>query len=481
MEDSANLFSENLSAILDDGDFIQFLNNEPFNYSPESLAQLDSPELLFDQNISPTVNAPYRSPPPNIGNVFIKPEKSDGSPPLVDVTSQDSKTQFHHRMALVPQSDFDNPNDDIKISKRASQNRVASRNYRKRKKQYVEDLEEQLRQMILENQKLRREQYLSQVQISSLAEESTRLQQVGGVLAQKLSCKKDLVEETAVLKQLETQLATGASNEELFATISHLSSMCSRAIQDAIADLKEFITPTFLIQFCFNTSEEEEEEESLTELTEAFKKEVFPRVGFSPQQIQSIGATYPSYKEQFSQLKATRKRLAEDLRKYLIQRHFLRTKQMEALPTSSVNILSAVDAVISGQPQLYSYDSNASTYDSNASNPREAKRPFMGAADKTLFLEDQSTTDALTLPSVETSINQTMDHLRQNLLDEQGLYIYYFRQVSSVLSVTQQAIFVLFMRKRSISCSQTIKLLWILFAPESTQITFPRNSPLILK
>jgi len=463
-----SLFSENLASILDDGDFIQLLGNEPFHCSGESLGQLESPEILYDSSFTGAINVSTSSPP-LFGEVFIKTEKPDEQAPPIVNSPSNSISQIQVALMTNPNSNQStyNPDGDVRLSKRASQNRVASRNYRKRKKQYVEDLEEQLRQMILENQRLRRQQYFAEVQISSLAEENSKTQQsISSGL-----CTRDPVEETAAVKQLETLLSTGASNDDLFAIISSISGMCTVAIQKAILDLKSFITPSFLIQYCFNSPEEEEEEETMGDLTELFKKEALPRMGFSQNQIQQIGATYPTYKQQLFQLKTTRKHLADELKNYLIQRHLIRTKQTSSL--SSGNILSAVDAVIGASPPI-----------PFEPNTREAKRPYLSSADRSqgsLVSDEGTKQDPLSLPVVESSINVTMEKLRQNLLDEQGLYMFHFRQVSAVLSVPQQAMFVLFMRKRLISCSQTIKILWTLFAADSTQITFPKNSPLILK
>jgi hypothetical protein len=179
------------------------------------------------------------------------------SSPNVEQLSSNEKTS---EPSLSLLSQLLNENEDKekeRLHKRAVQNRYASRNYRQRKKMYVENLEKEVARLQSENQQLY--QQLQQVNNESLLAmqqlqmENQRTQNELQVLKSSIDQKrkdKQILEESQseLLYTLGQQVKSGANDSQIMDVIDKVHTNCKKQHHISPEEVTEFLSPNFMMK-----------------------------------------------------------------------------------------------------------------------------------------------------------------------------------------------------------------------------------------
>jgi hypothetical protein len=205
----------------------------------------------MDTNISLDMGLENRSYTPSPLNVYV-PQNN------VDLPSPNEKGNTEPSLSLLSQ--LLNENEDKekeRLHKRAVQNRYASRNYRQRKKLYVENLEKEVARLQSENQQLY--QQLQQANNESLLAMQqlqlenqhlqTELQQVRSSTAQKRKDKQILEEsQSELLYTLDQQVKSGADDSQIMDVIDKVHTNCKKQHHISPEEVTELLSPNFMMK-----------------------------------------------------------------------------------------------------------------------------------------------------------------------------------------------------------------------------------------
>jgi len=239
-------------------ELLQNQNSQQPNASPgdtyEQNFQNSGPFLsgAMDTNISLEEaglgNRSYASSPLN--NLFT-PQNAEQPSPNEKVSTEPS-------LSLLSQ--LLNENEDKekeRLHKRAVQNRYASRNYRQRKKLYVENLEKEVTRLQSENQQLyqqlRQANHESLLAMQQLHLENqhlqTELQQVRSSSAQKRKDKQILEEsQSELLYTLDQQVKSGADDSQIMDVIDKVHTNCKKQHHISPEEVTELLSPNFMMK-----------------------------------------------------------------------------------------------------------------------------------------------------------------------------------------------------------------------------------------